>query len=274
VLQAIFRFSGFKAGFEGSPGVNRYFKGCLRVAAASLFLGMILSCAEEQPPPPPPGAIPAGEVIGSAEVTGRVVFSGEAPPPESINMSSDSICSVRGKGQTREDLIVSTDGELKNVFVHITDGLGERIFAPPESMVELNQDGCTYRPHVIGVQVNQYVELINSDPTLHNVNAQPESSKGFNVGMPVQRMRIKKFFESPEVMVPLRCDLHNWMSAYVGVVAHPFFDVTEENGMFSLAGLPAGIYTVRAWHETLGSMEQQVDVADGETREIAFEFKP
>jgi hypothetical protein len=233
----------------------------------------LAACSEPGPPPPPAGAIPAGQAIGTASVEGRVTFSGTAPPLEVISMASDAACQARSGGQTREDVLVGPAGGLRNVFLHVASGMEGRVFAPPAAPVVLDQRGCTYRPRVLGIQVNQILEIVNSDPTLHNVHSMPAGNRPFNVGMPVEGMRIRKFFAQPEVMVRMKCDLHNWMAAYVGVLDHPFHAVSDEEGRFAIRGLPAGTYAVEAWHEVFGTQRQAVTLGEGERREIAFEFR-
>jgi hypothetical protein len=248
-------------------------KGSIRLAGALLSAAILNGCAEQGPPPPPPGAVPAGQPIGSGEIAGMVTFVGAVPPPEVINMSSDGVCQSRSSGQTREDIVVGAGGGTKNVFVHVASGLSGRVFAPPKTAVTLDQRGCTYRPRVVGVQVNQPLEIINSDPTLHNVHSMPAGNQPFNVGMPVEGMRVRKWFTRPEVMVRMKCDLHNWMTAWVGVVDHPFHAVSGEDGRFALRGLPAGEYVVEAWHETFGAQRSTVRMEEGERKQIAFEFR-
>jgi len=245
----------------------------LRLSAFAAVLSLA-ACSPGGPPPPPPNAIPAGQSIGSGSISGHVTFKGQIPPREEINMSSDAVCRLRGGGVTREDVVVGAGGELRNVFVRVVSGLGDRVFAPPATHVVLDQRGCTYIPHVLGVQVNQLLEILNSDPTLHNIHSVPSANTPFNVGMPAQGMRIEKFFSVPEAMVKVKCDLHNWMIAWVGVTENPFFDVSTEQGTFRLKGLPAGEYTVEAWHELFGVRKATVKLEDSEAREIAFEFQP
>jgi hypothetical protein len=136
----------------------------------------------------------------------------------------------------------------------------------------LNQTACRYEPHVFGIRAGQTLEIVNSDPTLHNVHALPASQPEFNLGMPVQNMRLKKKFEKPEVMVKFKCDVHPWMSAYAGVVAHPFFAVSGPDGTFTLPDLPEGQYVLEAWHENLGVLSQTVEVRGGETTEAGFTY--
>jgi hypothetical protein len=240
----------------------------------AVALGILAACGEAAPPPPPPGAIPAGESIGSAVVSGRVTLAGEIPPPEEINMASDPICAARGRGKVREEVVVGRDGSLENVFVHVVSGLGERVFAPPQTPVTLDQKGCAYSPHVVGLQVNQILEISNGDPTMHNVHTTPSENRAFNVGMATQGLRIRKHFSKPEVMIRLKCDLHAWMVAWIGVVGHPFFDVSGPGGGWSIEGLPSGTYTLEAWHEKFGTKRTEVTLQEGEQATAEFRIEP
>jgi plastocyanin len=142
----------------------------------------------------------------------------------------------------------------------------------PSTAVVLDQKGCRYVPHVLGVQVGQPVEVLNSDPTLHNVHAVPMSNSEFNTGQPLQGMKRAHTFTAREVMVPFKCDVHPWMHAYIGVLDHPFFAVSGADGSFQLTGLPPGTYTIEAWHETLGARTQTVTIGAKETGNVAFSF--
>ncbi|MGH7198531.1 MAG: carboxypeptidase regulatory-like domain-containing protein, partial [Candidatus Omnitrophota bacterium] len=127
---------------------------------------------------------------------------------------------------------------------------------------------------VFGIQVNQPLEIVNSDNTLHNVHALPANSPQFNIGMPIQGMKLKKSFSKPEVMIKIKCEVHPWMGAYAGVLDHPFFGVTGDDGAAQIANLPPGQYVIEAWHEKYGTQTQSVAVgAEGETQEVSFEFK-
>lgn len=253
------------------PGRQRL---ALLAAGGSLLLAAGCEDPSRTPPPVPEGAIPAGTSIGSGGVHGRVTFTGEAPEQERIDMASDASCARdHGGAATRETLVVNEEGELKNAFVHVSSGLGDRVFAPPAGHVTLDQRGCVYRPHVVGVQVGQPLEIINSDPTLHNVHAEAEKNKGFNFGMSVQGQKAIRYFHQPEVMVRIKCDVHPWMATLVGVSPHPFFAVTDEEGAFRIEGLPAGEYTIEVWHETLGPRSATVTLGEAESREIDFRYE-
>jgi hypothetical protein len=187
-------------------------------------------------------------------------------------MESDPKC-VAEPGATSEQLLVGAGNGLQNVFVYVKDGLGTRTYAVPTTPVTFDQKGCRYIPHVFGVQAGQPILISNSDATLHNVNATPKDNRAFNFGQPASVPAVTRTFDKPEVMVPLRCDVHGWMNAYAGVVGHPFFAVTKDDGGFEIKGLPAGTYTVEAWHEQLGRQSQSVTV-DGQTpAKVAFSFK-
>ncbi len=211
---------------------------------------------------------------GSANVTGSVKFSGTAPAKERIKMDADPQCALQHPDAAYKDtVVVNSNGTLKNVFVRVTKGLEGRSFPAPTQPVKLAQHGCVYSPHVMGIQVNQPLEIVNDDATLHNVNCKPVNNKPFNIAQPVKGMKSTKTFTAPEVMVKCVCNVHPWMASFVGVVDHPYFGVTGDDGSFSLAGLPAGSYTLEAWHETLGTQTQTVTVGDGETKTITFDLK-
>ena len=207
----------------------------------------------------------------AGSVTGRISFAGTPPTPTPIKMGSDPYCEKQGAAVT-EAVVVAPDGGLRNVFVHVKDGVGNLRFPVPATPVVLDQKSCRYVPHVFGVQVGQPVEIVNSDPTLHNVHALAQSNREFNMGQPMPGKDIHTF-STKEVMVPFKCDVHRWMNAYAGVLDHPFYSVTSDEGRFELKGLPPGTYTIEAWHETLGTQTQMVTIGEKETKDIAFSFK-
>jgi plastocyanin len=217
-------------------------------------------------------ALPAaGYAAGS--ITGAVALEGAAPQRQAVKMSADPQCEALNPGGRLGDIFLVKDGKLKNVFVYIKEGLGDQKFDPPTTMAVLDQVGCMYTPRVVGVMVGQELEIKNSDGTLHNVHALPTASKQFNNAMPMKGMTIKRKFTAPEIMVRVKCDVHPWMAAYIGVVAHPFFAVSDEDGTFSIANVPAGTYTIEAWHEKLGTQTASVTVTDGAAAKADFSFK-
>lgn len=220
----------------------------------------------------PPAASATDTADGPGVVSGTAIFQGTAPPPRPLRTDSDPLCKPE-PGATSEVLLVGPDNGLQNVFVYVKDGLGARTYAVPTTPAVLDQKGCRYLPHVLGVQVGQTVHITNSDTALHNVNSSPKENRAFNFGQPAGVPPATRVFDKPEIGVPFRCDVHPWMNAYAGVVTHPFFVVTGANGSFEIKGLPAGTYTIEAWHEELGTQTQSVTV-DGKTPATArFEFK-
>lgn len=205
-------------------------------------------------------------------VSGKVSYAGTAPKPRPVRMSSDPLCMKEGAGVTSEVLLVGPGNGLQNSFLYVKDGLAGKTFPAPKTPVVIDQKGCRYVPHVIGVQVGQPVDILNSDPTLHNVHAIAKQNKEFNFGQPNKGMKTTRIFDKPEIMVPLRCDVHGWMNAYAGVVPHPFFAVSAADGSFTIKGLPPGAYTIEAWHERLGTqtMKVTVDAKAGATANFTF----
>lgn len=202
-------------------------------------------------------SLPLSQETGGLK--GKISFVGTAPEAAVIQTGADPVCSSLAGGLKSEELVV-TSGALQNVFVYIKTGLEGRTFPVPAEPVMLNQSGCHYVPHVAGVQVNQALRIMNSDTTLHNVHAMAKASKEFNLGMPLQGMKMDKKFTAQEVMVHFKCDVHPWMSAYLGVLTHPFFAVSAADGSFEIKNIPAGQYTLAFWHEKLGEKEVQVQV--------------
>ncbi len=216
-------------------------------------------------------APPAFDPATAGNLSGMVMFEGELPEAEELRMNSDPNCAELATN-TLSNTFVGSDGHLGNVFVYVKEGLeGQRFPAPSES-VAINQQGCRYTPHVMGIQVGQTLQITNSDPTLHNIHATPTANAEFNMGQPIQGMQFERTFENAEVMVPFKCDVHGWMNAYIGVLDHPYFAVTGVEGMFDISTLPPGDYVIEAWHEQLGTQTQNVTVATGQTAEVSFTF--
>jgi len=211
----------------------------------------------------------------AGDVTGTVSLDGAAPKNEAIKMNADPVCLRENKSpQFQETYMVGPDGKtLANVFVYVKDGLGNYSFDPPTGNATIDQKECRYHPHVFGMRVGQPLEIVNSDPTLHNIHAMPKTNSEFNTGQPIQNMKTTHTFTAKEVMVPFKCDVHGWMNAYVGVLDHPYFAVTGADGKFSLKGLPPGTYTIEAWHEKLGTQTASVTLGAKETKDVPITFK-
>jgi hypothetical protein len=248
---------------------------------ASILLAGLAACGGSDPAksaePASPAAAPDAKKVDTgtaATITGKIVLEGTPPANPVIKMASDPACSAANTGDVHAESFVVDNGGLQNVFVYIKDGLGNKyLFDTPTEPVKLDQKGCRYVPHVVGLRTTQPLEVSNSDATLHNVHGMPEANREFNVGQPVPGMKNAVTFTTPEVMVPFKCDVHSWMSAYVGVVSHPYFAVSGGGGKFELRTIPPGTYTIEAWHEKLGRQEQTVTLGEKDSKEITFTFK-
>jgi hypothetical protein len=253
--------------------------GLLGIAlATTLACGGSQETSSTSAKPESPSAAPAGQKVDSAtagDVKGVVMIDGTAPKNEPIKMNADPVCVKQNTTpQSQETYMVSADGKnLGNVFVYVKDGLGSYVFDTPTEPAKIDQKDCRYHPHVFGMRVNQPLEIVNSDPTLHNIHAMPKGNSEFNNGQPIQGMKMSHTFDKPEVMVPFKCDVHGWMNAYVGVMSHPYYAVTDKDGKFELKGLPPGTYTIEAWHEKLGTQTANVTLAAKESKDITFGFK-
>ncbi|MDG2306459.1 MAG: carboxypeptidase regulatory-like domain-containing protein [Candidatus Binatia bacterium] len=214
--------------------------------------------------------------VASAEgtVSGKVAFDGTAPKRKKLRMDADPVCAAsHDEPVLAEEVVVGDDGGLQNVFIFVKEGLPEKDYPAPSDPVVIDQNGCHYEPHVIGVQVGQPLQILNSDKTLHNVHGMPKTNAGFNFAMPKFVKKKDHQFDSVETMVAVKCDVHPWMSSYIGVLPHPFFAVTGPDGTFEIDGLPAGDYTIEAWQEKLGTQEAKVNVAADGTTTVDFTFK-
>jgi hypothetical protein len=221
----------------------------------------------------PAGAAAPAAGGGSASITGTARFEGTTPQPTKVKMDADPVCAQQHQEPVfTEDVVVNPNGTLKNVIVYVKDGLSGSYPAPTTPVV-LDQRGCWYSPHAFAIQADQPLEIINDDPTMHNVNAKPTQNPPFNIAQPTKGMKSTKKFTKPEVGVKFKCNVHPWMSAYAVVTTHPFHAVTDAEGNYSLKGLPAGTYTVEAWHEKLGAQTQSVTVGDGQSQAAEFSFK-
>ena len=244
-----------------------------RAALTLAFLTASLACAGEAPPPAAPAG-PAVDPATAGSVTATVMFEGAPPKPRMMRLDGDPKCVTENGAPTRADesIVVGENQTLQNVFVYVKDGLGAHGFPVPTEPVVLDQDKCRYMPRVLGVRVGQPLSIRNSDPLLHNVRANGTINQGFNLSTPLEGMSFERTFATREIMVPFKCDVHAWMTAFVGVLDHPYFGTTAPDGKVVLGNLPPGTYTIEAWHEELGTKTQQVTIAAKESKDVAFTF--
>jgi plastocyanin len=217
------------------------------------------------------------EVQGGSAVTGKIKFTGAKPANAKIDMAEEAACAKKyASAAPTAETVVGGTGALGNVFVYVKSGLPAGASYPaPATPVVVDQDGCRYTPHVLGLQVGQNLEIRNSDPVLHNIKAKPKKNRPFNISQPTAGMKTNRTFTAVEVMVPLECNVHGWMNAYVGVLPHPFFAVSGNDGSFTIKGLPAGTYELEAWHEKYGTQTATVTVAatGSKTQDFTFAAK-
>lgn len=233
------------------------------------------------PPPPPsepaaeaPSPAPVSEPLGTSAVAGTVTFEGSAPRLKAISMDADPACAAKHDGPVPARFLLLGEGQtLGNVFVQVKNP-PEGNYAPPAEPAIVDQRGCLYDPHVLGIMAGQPIMFRNSDGLLHNVHGLPKVNREFNMGMPPTLTESDVTLKRPEPLFKVKCDVHPWMHTYVSVMSHPFFAVTSESGELRIEGLPAGTYEVEAWHERLGVRTASVTVGDGETGTADFVFTP
>ena len=217
---------------------------------------------------------PAASSSGSAAtVMGTVRLEGAAPKLKPISMAADPSCARQHPSPVLTDEVVTdAKGDIQNVLVYIADGLGDREFTPPAEPAVFDQRGCLYQPHLVAVQANQPLQVVNDDPTLHNIHPLPVNNREWNRAE-LPGAKVEERFAREEVAIPVKCNVHPWMHGYIAVFKHPYFAVTGKDGSFDLRNLPPGTYTIKAWHERLGMATQTITVGANETKQINFTFK-
>jgi hypothetical protein len=247
------------------------------VSAAALIAACGGSDANKSAPPSSPAAAPDAKKVDEStagSLVGKVTIEGSVPANPPIAMASDPACASANKEPVTTETFVVKDGGLDNVFVYIKDDLGRKyIFDTPTASAKIEQKGCRYVPHVLGLRVSQPLEISNDDNTMHNVHGMGKANREFNYGQPLAGIKNSVTFTTPEVLMSVKCDVHPWMHAFIGVVNHPFFAVSADGGKFELRTIPPGTYTVEAVHEKLGSQIQTVTIGEKEKKEITFAFK-
>jgi plastocyanin len=238
--------------------MNRQTKVWLVLSIALSLLALGSACGGAKAPDTNTPTADAGATAYSGAtgtVNGVISFNGTVPPPKKIDTSADPVCGQKNPNLTTEEAVVK-DGKLANAFVYIKEGtveggkkVGDYAWATPATAVQLDQNGCHYKPHVLGVMVNQKVSITNSDATQHNIHPTPKLNPEWNQTQANGQAPIEKTFARAEQVIPVKCNQHPWMKSYIGVMKTPFFAVSGEDGAFEIKGLPPGTYTVVAWKE-------------------------
>ncbi|HLY99598.1 MAG TPA: carboxypeptidase regulatory-like domain-containing protein [Candidatus Angelobacter sp.] len=247
----------------------------LFLSAALLLTGCNNS---NQPASTAPAAQPAaaGNTIvvdktTAGSVTGTISFNGKEPKFPLLDMTADPGCPST---PLMPEVVVAKNGKLANVFVYIKEGLPQGTFAAPNDPVVLTQKGCRYVPHVTGVMVGQPFKILNEDRADHNIHSMSTGNPPFNESqMPTDKPIIKTFAQQ-EVMVPLECNQHPWMRAYLSILPHPYFATSAADGTFTIQNLPPGDYTLTAVHEKYGEQTVKIKVESKQTAKADFTFAP
>jgi len=218
---------------------------------------------------------PQSSAVGSGvgEIAGKIYFRGQAPGLRPIQMAKDPICeSVQSGPVLPEDGRVNSNGTLPNAFVYISKGTGNLSVRAPTEAVTVTQSRCSYQPHVFGIMVGQPLRVVTMDPTTHNIHIVPKSGRDWDVSQQPGSEPVTTKLTHPEIMVPVHCNIHPWMSAHIGVVTNPYYAVSGDDGAFQIKGVPQGSYTLSIWTATFGTQDRQVNVHAGETATADFTF--
>ena len=215
------------------------------------------------------------EISFAGDVQGKIIFDGNAPKMKPLRMDADPVCVANNEIQPRKEwLVLDENNGVKNVLVFVKEsksGTLVDIDYVPKDKAVIDQKGCVYVPHVLGIMVGQQLDILNSDGTLHNIHALPKVNKEFNKAMPRSKKRMSVTFDKVEAPFKVKCDVHPWMGAYLGVFDHPYFAVTDDSGSYSISGLAPGKYVIEAWHEKLGSQSADITVDDsGVSQDFTF----
>lgn len=215
-----------------------------------------------------------GVALAQSTITGTVTFTGKPPALKPLSMDADPACAKKhAKPVPAEMLVLGNGNTMGNVLVWVSKGLpAGKSFPVPKTPVTLDQRGCVYVPHVMGIMVGQAYRILNSDGILHNIHTLPKINPSFNRAMPATLKETSTTFPKPENVFQIKCDVHPWMSAYIGVFTHPFFSATATDGKFTISGLDPGTYEITAWHERLGTQSGSVTVAANDKKTQDFKF--
>jgi plastocyanin len=214
-----------------------------------------------------PAPVAAATDNNDASISGTVSFKGEAPEMAVLDMAADPVCAEKNQEdpKRRQVLVLGDNQRIANVLVQIKGGLPAMEHEAPAEVVEFDQGGCQYSPHVFALRVGQTLKILNPDGTLHNVHAFSKVNTEFNEAMPKFRTELEKVFDKAEpTPFAVKCDVHPWMNAWAAVFDHPYFAVTGSDGSFTISNLPAGTYELEIWHERLPAQTVSVTVAAGE----------
>ncbi len=253
-----------------------YFAAAITLAAAMMSCGG--KSGQQTSETAAPAANTAGKPVDTATagtVTGTIKLDGMAPKPKKINMAAEPNCAKAHEGMPAEteDVVPGDNGMLENVVVYLKGDFSQYSFPPNTTPQEIDQKGCQYHPHVLALQTGEPLQVVNSDQTTHNIHPVPKDNREWNESQPPGAPAINQSFARPEVAIPVKCNVHPWMKAYIAVFDNPYYAVTGKDGSFTIKNVPPGTYTVTAWQETYGSQDQSVTVGPSESKSVTLTFK-
>ena len=219
-------------------------------------------------------SISPGVAFAASTVTGTITFDGKPPALKPLTMDADPACAKKHTAPVpAETLVLGNGNTMGNIMVWVSKGLpAGKTYPAPTTPVVIDQNGCQYKPHVMGIMVGQPYKILNSDGILHNIHTLSTLNPTFNKGMTATVKEVTTTFAKPEAIFHIKCDVHPWMSAYLGVFSNPFYSVTSTDGKFTISGLDPGTYEITAWHERLGTQTATVTVGANETKAQNFKF--
>lgn len=245
------------------------------LALATALALAVIGCTKkenESSGEPAPTAIVDPATAGS--ISGTVTLDGPPPVFRPIDMSAEPACAQANLAPVIPPVVITGDrGALSSVVVYVKSGLGRYRFDTPKQPVFLDQERCMYHPRVVALMINQTLEVTNADPTVHNVHSMPRENRSWNRSQQPGERPFDTSFARPELAIPIMCNVHPWMRAFVFVFAHPYFAVTSTTGAFELKNLPPGTYTIEAWQEKFGAQDQTVTLAPKESKSVTFTFR-
>jgi plastocyanin len=255
---------------------TKFFHFALSVVLALAIVGCGGGEKKEETAAPAPAA-PAGKTVDAAtagSVTGTVTLEGKPPALRPINMSAEPYCQKAHSSPVIPPEVVTGDkGQLADVVVYVKENLPDYSFETPKTPVLLDQKGCMYDPHVIAAMAGQTIDVRNNDQTTHNIHPMPKDNREWNKSQPPGAAPIEDSFARAELAIPVKCNVHPWMKSYIFIFKHPYYAVTTKDGKFDLKNLPPGTYTIEAWQEKYGVMDQTVTIGPKESKTVAFTFK-
>jgi plastocyanin len=251
-----------------------YFAAAVTLAAALVSCGGKSNQPAETAAPTAAGGGKTVDTATAGTVTGNIKLDGTAPKPRKINMAAEPNCAKQHSTPAEtEDVVPGDGGTLQNVVVYLKGDLSQYSFPPATEPVTIDQKGCQYHPHVLALGTGEPLSVVNSDPTTHNIHPVPKDNREWNESQPPGSQPIMQSFARPEVSIPVKCNVHPWMKAYIAVFNNPYYAVTGQDGSFTIKNVPPGTYTVTAWHEVYGSQDQMITVGPSESKSVTITFK-